>query len=482
MKVKKKIAAAILGAMFVFGFQVPSAFAEIVEADGEYFMGDGTEENQVVAKERARKEALRNASERVCVLVESFSEVIDGELNQDEIRTISANVLKVISSTVRPAVVGETVKYICHITVSVEKENVLNYINQNSKGDIEDATRRIRELEEENKRIREENERIKKEFKTANETERKRLNEEIKRNERQFTALQYTEQGEAYYAKRNYSKAVETLNKAIEINPDYPNAWAWLGAVYNDFGNTDKAIECNDKAIALDPKNAPAWNNLGVSYNHLGDMNRSIECYQKAIDFDSTFVYPWSNLGRSYAESGNFNKAIEYCNKGVELNPKIAYPWICLGMAWQSGGNNAKALEYCQKAVEVDPKFQLAWSFLGDAYLAAGNKIKADECFNTSNNLIREQMKTYPEDAMAWANLAGNYIKLGRYADAVNCCQKAIEMNPHFTSAWFELSIAQIQARNYEAALSALNKAVELAPNNETLRKTRDMLAAQLRR
>ena len=47
---KKKIAAAILGAMLAFGVHSSPVFAETVEADGEYYMGDGTEENQVVAK------------------------------------------------------------------------------------------------------------------------------------------------------------------------------------------------------------------------------------------------------------------------------------------------------------------------------------------------------------------------------------------------------------------------------------------------
>ena len=50
MKLRKKIAAAILSATLVFGFQSSPVFAETVEADGEYVMGDGTEENQVVAK------------------------------------------------------------------------------------------------------------------------------------------------------------------------------------------------------------------------------------------------------------------------------------------------------------------------------------------------------------------------------------------------------------------------------------------------
>ena len=40
-----------------------SAEQKIIEADGSYTIGDGLDENIYVAKERAKTEALRNASE-----------------------------------------------------------------------------------------------------------------------------------------------------------------------------------------------------------------------------------------------------------------------------------------------------------------------------------------------------------------------------------------------------------------------------------
>ena len=50
-----------------------SAESKTVEADGEYTAGEGLEENFSVAKERARLNAMRNASEKVGVFVESIS-------------------------------------------------------------------------------------------------------------------------------------------------------------------------------------------------------------------------------------------------------------------------------------------------------------------------------------------------------------------------------------------------------------------------
>ena len=465
---KKKFVGALLGAMLALGaglFHSPPAFAETVEAEGEYIMGDGTEENQGVAKERARKQALRNAGETACVLVETFAESIDGELTRDEIRTISANVLRVISAPIRPVVVGDVIKFVCHITVEVEKENVLNYINSNSKMQIDESMRRIKELEAENARINEELAALKKRAAGASESERLEINTAIKRNEKEFTALQYTEQGSAFYDKREYNKAVEVLNKAIELNPEYSNAWAWLGAVCNDLGNTDKAIGYNQKAIALDPKNALAWNNLGVSYNYLGDNKKSIEYYRKAAQLDPKLLYPFGNLGRIYAETGEFDKALEYANKAVSLNPKHSFAWIALGEALQAKGDFQKSLESYQKAVGCDSRNQLAWTFLGDGWLNVNNPSKAAECFNRALELLRDQTKLYPEDSLCLSNIGGVYLRLKKYDDAVMYFRKSLEMNPNFADVWTSLGFVYFGAENYDEALKAFTKSVELAPN-----------------
>ena len=167
-----------MGAVLAFGqcfFHPPPAFAEFktVEADGEYIMGDGPEENPGTAKKRARQEAMRIASESVCVFVEAFAESIDGELTREQIRTVSAAVLEVLKEDFDPVVEGKTIKFIYHVTVIVDKDNVLEYI-RNNLNQIDAQTRQMQEVLAENARLKEEIQRLKRDYKNANETERKR--------------------------------------------------------------------------------------------------------------------------------------------------------------------------------------------------------------------------------------------------------------------------------------------------------------------
>lgn len=319
-------------------------------------MGDGPKETVPVAKQHARADAKRAASEQACVYVETLSVVKDNQLTQDEIRTISATVLQVIKDPISIEIINnaenkdDIIQFCCHITVIVDTENVQAQIDK-GRDKLDEAVQRIKELEEANQRLMAENKSLKERYKVADESERKEISQQFKLNEEKFTALQLTEQVEKCYTQRNYTGAIDALTKAIEIDPNYSNAWAWLAAVYNDFGNTSKAMELNLKAIDLDPKNALAWNNLGVTYSHLGNIDKFIEYYEKAMTLDKKLKYPWSNLGNVYLNLGDYDKALSYCNKAIELFPNYSHAWNNLADIYAHMGNFRKAREYYEKAI-----------------------------------------------------------------------------------------------------------------------------------
>lgn len=72
----------------------------------------------------------------------------------------------------------------------------------------------------------------------------------------QEAALHY-QQGVGHYQKRSYAKAVEELEKAVEINPDYKEAYYLLGYAYYKEGKIDLSREAFNQAYELDPKYSP---------------------------------------------------------------------------------------------------------------------------------------------------------------------------------------------------------------------------------
>ena len=54
--------------------------------------------------------------------------------------------------------------------------------------------------------------------------------------------------GIAYRETEEYDRAIQSYQKAIEINPKYADAYYHMGGIYEKLGNQDKADECFQKA------------------------------------------------------------------------------------------------------------------------------------------------------------------------------------------------------------------------------------------
>ena len=79
----------------------------------------------------------------------------------------------------------------------------------------------------------------------------------------------------AYFPTRDFDHAVEDLAEAIELNPDYADAYANRGAVYLLAGDFDHAIEDLTKAVELNPNDAIAYNNRGMVWLYLREWENA---------------------------------------------------------------------------------------------------------------------------------------------------------------------------------------------------------------
>jgi tetratricopeptide (TPR) repeat protein len=70
----------------------------------------------------------------------------------------------------------------------------------------------------------------------------------------------------------------------------------------------------------------------------------------------------------------------------------------------------------------------------------------------------------------------------GKHAEALECFQKATEINPHFIPAWVYQGIALEQLGKYEEAIARYSKAIEINPNVADLWYNKGVTLSNLRR
>jgi len=87
----------------------------------------------------------------------------------------------------------------------------------------------------------------------------------------QNLAVAFSNRGIAYARKGQYDRAIEDLDQAIRLNPNYTEAFRNRGTAYGLKGQLDRAIQDYDQAIRLNPNYAEAYNNRGLTKRAKGD-------------------------------------------------------------------------------------------------------------------------------------------------------------------------------------------------------------------
>ncbi|MCS5589627.1 MAG: tetratricopeptide repeat protein [Candidatus Thioglobus sp.] len=161
--------------------------------------------------------------------------------------------------------------------------------------------------------------------------------------------------GSALQATEKFIEAVDCYNQAIQINPDYVDAYGNRGNALKELGRLDEAIKSYNKVIQLNPNYAEAYGNRGNALNELGQSDEAIKNYKKAIQLKPDYVDAYNNLGGALKQLGRLDEAIKNYKKAIQLKPDYVNAYINLGGALQDQGQLDKAVEIYNKAIQLNP-------------------------------------------------------------------------------------------------------------------------------
>lgn len=116
-----------------------------------------------------------------------------------------------------------------------------------------------------------------------------------------------------YYKAGDNAKFKERLEEAIRLNPTEPTLYYNVGVMNMDQKNIDEAIKNFEKAIELKPDYADAYNNIGAAIIEkaaaiIEEMNKSLSDFKK---YDKLQAQQFDI----------YRKALPYYEKAYELNP-----------------------------------------------------------------------------------------------------------------------------------------------------------------
>src|SRR5262249_38413062 len=146
-----------------------------------------------------------------------------------------------------------------------------------------------------------------------------------------------------YFKNGALELARQTLEAAIERNPNESVAHGNLGVILGTAGDFDGEIKEESRAIELDPNSASAYLNLGWAQARKGAWKKSLEAYKKAHTLDTTMVE--AKVGQALAEArlGSASTARATLEKAKAEHPDAAWPHIGLSNVLAEQGKLTEA-------------------------------------------------------------------------------------------------------------------------------------------
>jgi tetratricopeptide (TPR) repeat protein len=86
-----------------------------------------------------------------------------------------------------------------------------------------------------------------------------------------MTKEEYYDQGMTEFAMAEYDKAIDSYRKAVELDPQYFDAWHALGMALLRANRIPEAIEAGKRSIEINANDMLAHTSLSMYYMRAGD-------------------------------------------------------------------------------------------------------------------------------------------------------------------------------------------------------------------
>ena len=257
-------------------------------------------------------------------------------------------------------------------------------------------------------------------------------------------AALYCRRGAELHAAGSLEPARESLQKAVELDPDSADARNNLGCVLLAQGKPDAAIGHLVRALEVKPDFLEAAHNLALAWLAAGDLAQAEYFSRLALEIDPASAEMHLHLGNVLRQAGRHEEALASCSEAVRLQPDLAQARNNLGTALRELGRAQEASEAFAKAVALDPRLAEAHLNLGIALHQANEPDRAAAHY-------RAALELDPRGVDACVNLGMLLEEKGDPVGAIRHYRQAISIEPESAAAHFNLALQLLLTGDFAA-------------------------------
>jgi adenylate cyclase len=269
----------------------------------------------------------------------------------------------------------------------------------------------------------------------------------VRKHTDNLEAYDYVLRGVEYFGrftKEANAQARQMSEKALALDPQYAEAYAWLGQTY--------WMEWNQRWSA-DPQT----------------LERALALAQQATALDDSLPVAHSLLGQIYAQKRQYDQAIAEGERAIALDPNNADSYQWQANVLNFAGRPEEALRLVEQAMRLNPRYPPFYLFqLGWAYSSTGRYIEA---IATLQGFLNRS----PSHSPAHHLLALNYVNqwasqqsadAQTLAQALVATQRGLALNDAYFVGHIVLGYVYLWQKQNELAMAEMERAIVLDPND----------------
>jgi tetratricopeptide (TPR) repeat protein len=172
-------------------------------------------------------------------------------------------------------------------------------------------------------------------------------------------------------------RAMEQVRRAIELDKNYPRAYALAGRIHASGRHWELAEQAYQTALRLDPADRDAWYFLGRCYYEANRFTQALEALRRAVSLKAEFSRTYELLALTYDALTQYEEAERAYRRAVELAGKEYRPFLAYGVFLYRQGRMEESLDLLRKAAERNPAAAEAHFELGKVLLHLGRLAEA---------------------------------------------------------------------------------------------------------
>ncbi len=171
----------------------------------------------------------------------------------------------------------------------------------------------------------------------------------------------------------DFAAAEQEFKRAIELSPNFANAWDGLGFYYKATAQREAAIRACQRAQELEPLSLFITLSHAWAYYFARQYDRAMEQGRKTLDMDPNFGFAYWHRGMAYIQQKKFGDAVTALRKAISLSGPATTFISYLGYANARLGKEREARQMIAQLERVSKRQYVSSYFIAMIYLGLGD-------------------------------------------------------------------------------------------------------------